>query len=233
MAARRPDRLWWMATVPLQDPQRAAEVLAEQRSRGCVGVEIGTSTGAARLDEPQFEPFWAAAAELGLPVLLHPAYQHPHPGYSRFSLQNIVGNMYETTIAIERLIMAGVLDRHPGLTVVIVHSGGYFSYQVGRLRHGRKMRTGSFPPEAPADPRVYFGRVRFDCLTHDTKALRFLIDQVGAANMLMGTDLPCDMATPEPWVALVEAVGEQTATWIAGDNVIELFGLETRAPAAA
>ena len=85
MAARRPDRLWWMATVPLQDPQRAAEVLAEQRSRGCVGVEIGTSTGAARLDEPQFEPFWAAAAELGLPVLLHPAYQHPHPGYSRFS----------------------------------------------------------------------------------------------------------------------------------------------------
>jgi aminocarboxymuconate-semialdehyde decarboxylase len=233
MAARRPGRLWWMATVPLQDPVLAAEVLAEQRRRGCVGVEIGTSTGSARLDEPHFEPFWAAASDLGVPVMIHPAYQHPHPGYNRFSLQNLIGNMYETTIAIERLIMAGVLDRHPGLTVVIVHSGGYFAFQQGRLRHGRKMRTSSFPSEAPTDPLEYVGRVRFDCLTHDRKALAFLIDQVGAPNMLMGTDLPCDMATPDPWDALVAASDEQTAARIAGDNVVELFGLEAWTPAAA
>jgi aminocarboxymuconate-semialdehyde decarboxylase len=233
MAAKHPDRLWWMATVPLQDPVRAAEVLAEQKGRGCVGVEIGTSTGSARLDEPQFEPFWGAAAELGLPVMIHPAYQHPHPGYSRFSLQNLIGNMYETTIAIERLIMAGVFDRHPGLTVVIVHSGGYFAYQQGRLRHGRKLRASSFPPEAPTDPRDYFGRVRFDCLTHDRNALAFLIDQVGPENMLMGTDLPCDMATPDPWDALVAASHEQTAARIAGDNIVELYGLEARTPATA
>jgi aminocarboxymuconate-semialdehyde decarboxylase len=69
MCARRPDRLWWMATVTLQHPVRAAEVLAEQRRLGCVGVEIGTSTGEARLDDPRFEPFWARAEELGLPVM--------------------------------------------------------------------------------------------------------------------------------------------------------------------
>jgi aminocarboxymuconate-semialdehyde decarboxylase len=233
LAARRPDRLWWMATVPLQDPGRAAEVLAEQKRLGCVGVEIGTSTGASRLDEPHLEPFWAAAEELALPVMLHPAYQHPHPGYTRFALQNVVGNMLETTIAIERLIMAGVLDRHPGLTFVIVHSGGYVAYQHGRLRHARQVRSRAFDDESPRDARDYFGRVRFDCLTHDRKALAFLVDQVGAENMLLGTDLPCDMATPDPWDALLEATDERVAAQIAEQNPAALYGLETNVGAAA
>ena len=141
MSAARPDRLRWMATVPLQDPERAAAVLREAKGAGCVGVEVGTSTGARRLDDPVIDPFWGQAEELGLPVMLHPAYQHPHPGFADFHLTNVIGNMLETTIAIERLIMAGVLDRHPELNVVIVHSGGYFAYQQGRLRHARTVRT--------------------------------------------------------------------------------------------
>lgn len=233
IAARRPERLSWMCSVPLQDPVRAAEVLAEQKKLGCVGVEIGTSTGAARLDEPQFEPFWATAEELGLPVMLHPAYQHPHPGFNRFALTNVIGNMLETTIAIERLIMAGVLDRHPKLTVLIVHSGGYLAYQQGRLRHARQVRKSAFPDEAPSDPKAFFGQIRFDCLTHDPTALRFLMEQAGADNMLMGTDLPCDMASPDPWNALVEVAGMQVATQIAETNAAELYGLETYATAPA
>jgi aminocarboxymuconate-semialdehyde decarboxylase len=223
ICAKRPDRLHWMATVPLQDPERAAAVLQEQRKAGCVGVEIATSTGERRLDEPVFEPFWACAEELGLPVMLHPAYQHPHPGYRDYHLTNVIGNMLETTIAIERLILAGVLDRHPKLKVIIVHSGGYVAYQQGRLRHARSVRP--FPESAPKDPSAYFGQVRFDCLTHDSRSLAFLIDRVGADNMLMGTDLPCDMATREPWTDLVTVAGEATAAKIAGSNAAALFGL--------
>jgi aminocarboxymuconate-semialdehyde decarboxylase len=223
MSAARPDRLHWMATVPLQDPELAAKVLLAQRDRGAVGVEIGTSTGARRLDDEVFEPFWAAAAEARLPVMLHPAYQHAHPGFDRFHLTNVIGNMLETTIAIERLILAGVLDRHPGLTILIVHSGGYFAYQQGRLRHARQVRP--YPAGTPVDPAEYFGRVRFDTLTHDRQALSFLIDKVGVDNMLMGTDLPCDMATPQPWEDLVAVAGEEVASRIAGDNAGALFGL--------
>lgn len=223
ICAKRPDRLHWMATVPLQDPERAAAVLQEQRKAGCVGVEVGTSTGAKRLDEPEFEPFWACAEELGLPVMLHPAYQHPHPGFDSFHLTNVIGNMLETTIAIERLIMAGILDRHPRLQLVIVHSGGYVAYQQGRLRHARTVRP--FSPEAPHNPADYFGQVKFDCLTHDRKALAFLIDRVGPANVLMGTDLPCDMASPEPWTELRAVTDSETARRIVETNIVELFKL--------
>ncbi len=223
ICAKRPDRLRWMATVPLQDPELAATMLAQQQRAGCVGVEIGTSTGARRLDDAALEPFWAATEELGLPVMLHPAYQHPHPGFDAFHLTNVIGNMLETTIAIERLILAGVLDRHPGVTVLIVHSGGYVAYQQGRLRHARQVR--SYPESTPRDPAAYFGRVKFDCLTHDRQALEFLVAKVGADNVLMGTDLPCDMATPEPWTELVAATDYETACRIAGENVAEVFGL--------
>jgi aminocarboxymuconate-semialdehyde decarboxylase len=223
ICAKRPDRLRWMATVPMQEPERAAAMLQDQKRAGCVGVEIGTSTGVKRLDEPEFEPFWTCAEELGLPVMLHPAYQHPHPGFDSFNLTNVIGNMLETTIAVERLMMSGVLDKHPRLQLVIVHSGGYVAYQYGRLRHARKVR--SFPRNAPLDPAAYFGQVKFDCLTHDRKALAFLIDQVGAANVLMGTDLPCDMATPSPWTELQAVTDADTAKRIAETNITDLYKL--------
>jgi aminocarboxymuconate-semialdehyde decarboxylase len=222
MCAKRPDRLRWMATVPLQDPPRAAAMLREAQTAGCVGVEIGTSTGTRVLDDEFFEPFWSEAEGLGLPVMLHPAYQHPHPGFDSYHLTNVIGNMLETTIAIERLILAGVLERHPGLTIVIVHSGGYFAWQQGRLRHARTVR--SYPESTPRDPADYFGRIRFDCLTHDRQALDFLLSRVGVENVLMGTDLPCDMATPAPWDDLVAVAGSERARQVAEANIDALYG---------
>ena len=127
MAAARPDRLRWMATVPLQEPRRAAAMLREAKSAGCAGVEIGTSTGARRLDDPALRAVLGRGRGPWAPGDVAPGIPAPAPGFDDFHLTNVIGNMLETTIAIERLIMAGVLDRHPGLTIVIVHSGGYFA----------------------------------------------------------------------------------------------------------
>src|SRR5262249_6191631 len=112
-AAVHPDRFRWMAHVPLGAPARAPEVLEDAVRAGAVGVGIAPSAAGRRLDEPAFEPFWTAAERLGTPVLIHPAYNEPHRGLSDYYLQNVIGNLLETTIAIERLICAGVLDRHP------------------------------------------------------------------------------------------------------------------------
>lgn len=231
MCGQHPDRLYWNATVPLQDPELAASVLQDQAKSGCVGVEIATSTDTRPLDDDSFEPLWSCAEELSLPVTLHPAYQHPHPRFDRFHLTNTIGNMLETTIAVERLVMSGVLDRHPGLRLVTLHSGGYIPYQLGRLRHARRVRP--FATTAPADPEAYLSQLRFDTLTHDRKALAFLIDRVGAENVVMGTDLPCDMASVDPWNDLVAVAGAETAKQIAETNIETLFRLGSRADAPA
>ena len=230
LCAHRPDRLRWMAHVPLRRPQRAAEVLEEQHRAGCVGVEVATNVAGQRLDHPDLEPFWAAAERLRLPVMIHPAYNPAHPGLGDWYLQNVIGNQLETTVAVERLICAGLLDRHPGLILVLVHAGGYFPYQAGRLRHARTVR-----PElegTPADPWAYLGRLIFDTITHDPQALSYLVSRVGAENVVLGTDLPFDMATPRPWDQLRAALDPATARRVAEDNPARLYGFEAATPTA-
>jgi aminocarboxymuconate-semialdehyde decarboxylase len=216
-----PDRLRWMAHVPMQAPERAAVMLAEAAQTGCVGVEVATSIGGRRLDEPEFRPFWGQAEALGLPVMIHPAFNQPHPGLQPWYLQNVIGNLLETTIAAERLICAGVLGDHPGVRVLLVHAGGYFPYQAGRLRHARTVREEL--SSAPEDPWAFRGQILADTITHDRDALSYLVARMGAENVVMGTDLPFDMATPHPVDALNEAVDTETARQVAEDNPARLF----------
>jgi aminocarboxymuconate-semialdehyde decarboxylase len=215
-----PDRLRWLAHVPLQAPEAAAGLLAEATETGAVGAQIGTSVAGTPLSEADLDPFWTAAEEHDLPLMIHPAYNNPHPGLEGYHLQNAIGNQLETTIAAERLIVTGVLDRHPRLRLLLVHAGGYIPWQAGRLRHAASVR-----PELERDAVPYFDRLYLDTITHDTAALRFLVDRVGADNVAMGTDLPFDMATPQPVAALEEAVDAETARRVLEETPRRLFRL--------
>src|SRR5262245_45090700 len=175
--AAAPDRFRWLASVPLQEPELAVTVLENAVEAGAVGVEIGTATPQRPLDDPELAPFWAAAVRLGIPVTLHPAYGEYSSALEDFYFTNVLGFLFDTTIAIERLIAAGVLDRHPELRIVLLHGGGYFPYQVGRLRHAKTVRPEL--ADAPADPWSYSRRLYFDIITHDPAALTYLIDRAG------------------------------------------------------
>ncbi len=226
MAAESGGRLRWMAHVPLQEPRRAAAMLEQAAADGAVGVHIGTSIAGRRLDETEFEPFWAAAAETGLPVEVHPDFTYDrHPALAPYYLNNVVGLPLETTLTAARLICAGVPDRHPRLRIVLLHGAGFLPYQAGRLRHATTVR-----PElrdAPADPWSYFGQLAVDTITHDAEALAYLIARIGADNVVLGTDLPFDMAPPDPVGLLRAATGgdEALAARVAGGNAARLYGL--------
>jgi aminocarboxymuconate-semialdehyde decarboxylase len=227
-AAAAPGRLWWLAHVPLQAPDRAVTVLADAAEAGCVGVQVGSSVNGTRLDDPRLAPFWAAADNLGLPVVIHPDPSYSiHDGLEAFYLRNVIGMPLETTIAVKRLISAGVLPAHPRVQVVLLHGGGYFPYQAGRLRHARTVR-GELS-ELGADPWEALGQLWFDVITHDAQALRYLVNRVGEERVVLGTDLPFDMALPEPVDAVERAVGSDTLNWISERNPARLFGLDTGA----
>ncbi|MBI4189417.1 MAG: amidohydrolase [Betaproteobacteria bacterium] len=217
-----PDRLRWMAHVPMQAPERAVAMLDEAVAAGCVGVLVATSIAGRRLDEPRFEGFWGAVERLGLPVNIHPGYLEPNPSHLPYYLDSVIGNLVETTTALERLICARVFDRHPKLRVLVNHAGGFFPFAAGRLRHSRTNRPEL--AEAPENPWAYLPQIWFDTITHDVAALRYLVQRVGVSQVVMGTDMPFDVAPHEPMRELLEAVGPETAKVIAEDNPAALFG---------
>ncbi len=224
-AAHDDRRLRWMAHVPLQAPERAVAVLEQAAAQGAVAVEVGTSVAGRRLDAPELDVFWEGVQRLRRTVMLHPAALEPHRGLTSFYLQNVIGFPLETTIAVERLICAGVLDRHPEVELLLVHGGGFFPYQAGRLRHAASVR-----PELAGtrDPWSYVGRLWFDTITHDAAALRHLLVRVGADRVVLGTDLPFDMAPREPVRELEAALAPALVRRVAEENPARLVGVRAR-----
>jgi aminocarboxymuconate-semialdehyde decarboxylase len=194
-----PERVAALGAVPLQDPELAAAELGSLRSTGTLaGVEVTASVGGAYIGDQRFEPFWAAAEETGAVIFVHPTTRgFDAPVFAGHYLWNAVGNPLETTIAAAQMTMAGVLERHRGLRVVLAHGGGAVLALRGRLRHAH-----SFQPDARSQlsesPLASIRRFHFDTITHDRELLRALIDWAGADHVLLGSDYPFDMADPDP-----------------------------------
>lgn len=223
MSARAPERFRWLANLPLQDPGLASKLYTEAAHGGCVGAAVGTSVAGERLDHPRFEEFWATADEIGRPVLVHPAFNEAHGALNDFYLQNVIGNPLETTLVAERLIAAGVLARHPGVRLLLLHGGGFFPYQAGRLQHARGCR--SELATAPAETGEAIGQLYFDTIVHDPKALRFLVDWAPPGHVVLGTDMPFDMGPADPIGELRAALGDAGLAEIAGASPAALFAI--------
>lgn len=226
LSAQSGGRLHGMATVPLQDPERAVTELRDAVGRlGLRGVEIGTVMEETPLDDPKFDPFFSAVEEAGVPVMLHPYYVGPKAQFNDFYMTNLIGNPLETTVAAARLILSGFLDRHPRLKVILVHSGGFLPFQIGRLDHGYEVRSET-NAHISRPPSTYLDRFVFDTITHMDLPLKFLIDLVGKDNVVIGTDIPFDMACTSFTRRLAAAeLSKDALEAIESKNVVRLFSL--------
>ena len=234
MAEQAGGRVAVMAAVPLNDPAAAAEELRRAHTElGVVGVEIGASVEATQLDDPELDVFFATAAELRLPVMVHPYVSMiapPDAATRGFHLGNVIGNPVETFIAGCRLLVGGVFDRHPALRVLLVHGGGALPYQIGRLQHAYEVREET-RMVADKPPLSYLDNLRFDTAVFDRRALEHLIAIAGRERVLFGSDLPFDMGDASA-LRIRDWADPATADRILGMNAGELFGLSPLATRA-
>src|SRR5436190_683506 len=197
LAKARPDRFLAIATLPMQAPMQAADELRHAvRVLGLRGAQIGSNIMGKNLDDPELEPVWAAAAELGAFILLHPINVAGADRLSSYYLTNLIGNPLDTTIAAASLVFGGVLERHPTLKICLAHGGGFVPYQVGRFVHGWHVRTEP-KSKLAKPPTESLKRFYFDTIVHSKEALAFLVGNAGAARVLLGSDYPFDMGMPE------------------------------------
>jgi aminocarboxymuconate-semialdehyde decarboxylase len=205
MVGAKPARLRGMATVPMQHPDAAvAELERVVRAYGFKAVEIGTSIEGAQLAEERFRPLLRRASELNVFVFAHPYYVGAKSGLENYYLTNLIGNPLDTTVMLANLMFSGRLDELPDLKLVLAHGGGFAPYQIGRLVHGHAVRSEA-NGISKSSPKDLLKRIYFDSLVFEPKALRYLIDLVGADHVCIGTDAPFDMADADPG-ATIEAV---------------------------
>ena len=197
LAKSRPDRFLAIATLPMQAPMQAADELRHAvRVLGLRGAQIGSNIAGKNLDDPELEPVWAAAAELGAFILLHPINVAGADRLRSYYLPNLIGNPLDTTIAAASLVFGGVLERHPTLKICLAHGGGFVPYQAGRFVHGWHVRAEP-KSKLAKPPTESLKRFYFDTIVHSKEALAFLVGNAGAERVLLGSDYPFDMGMPE------------------------------------
>ncbi|HEY3069319.1 MAG TPA: amidohydrolase family protein [Gaiellaceae bacterium] len=218
------ERVAVLGTVDPERPEALAELMEDGR---LAGVELAASVGGDYLGHERFGDFWAAAEETQALVFVHPTTRgFDLPVFDDYYLWNAIGNPVETTITAAHMVLAGVLEAHPRLRIVLAHAGGAVLALRGRLRHAH-----SFQPQARArlgeSPDDSLRRFYYDTVTHDGGLLRQVIEFAGADRVLCGSDYPFDMGIErpaEPVRALGLSADEEDA--ILRANALRLLGQE-------
>ena len=208
-----------MAAEQLQDAVKHPEV---------VGAGICCNVDGEELSSKKFDPFWAKAQELDVPLFLHPvnrgrfesegqqtagwtSVRYPAgmnerlAGYGGFF--NVIGHPLETSIALGHLIFEGTLDRFPGLKIIAAHGAGYIASYIGRFDAACTWGPDECRPGQKKPSEYFKSQIFPDSLVFTPEGLRHLVAEYGASQIVIGTDHP--------------------ASWPAGgvDQVLETPGL--------
>ncbi|HXV77611.1 MAG TPA: amidohydrolase family protein [Candidatus Polarisedimenticolaceae bacterium] len=229
LVSRHPRRFAGLATVPLQDPERAiAELERAVGQLGMCGVQIGSHVNDWELDQPELLPFFRRAAELGAAVFVHPWEMLAAERMSRYWLRWLVGMPAETTLAICSMIFGGVLERLPRLRVGFAHGGGSFPATVGRIQHGFEVRPDLCAVRNDVSPADYLRRIYYDSLVHRADALHYLIRTVGVDRIFLGSDYPFPLGErlPGALIERLEGIDETDRVRLLSGTALEFLGRE-------
>ena len=191
LVKKHPDRFVALAAVPLQDPARAAAVLEDAvRKLDFRGGYIGSNVNGKYYNSQEFDPFWKKAEALDVLIVMHPEDVAGSERMDRYGLRLICGNPADSTLSLAYMSYSGVFDRFPNLKLCVLHGGGFFPYQLGRLDKGQAVRSGARAAQAKSPPSAYLKNLYFDSMVYRVDTLAYLKSIVGAEHILVGTDYP-------------------------------------------
>jgi aminocarboxymuconate-semialdehyde decarboxylase len=232
ICAAQPDRFVALASVALQHPDLAAEQLENAVKRlGLRGALIGGSVNGEELSDPKFHPFWAKAEELGALIFIHPQGTAALAASGRLNgsggLDNVIGNPLETTIALSHLIFEGTLDAYPGLKICAAHAGGYLPSYAARSDQGCLTFPQRCTKALKKKPSEYLRQLYYDSMVFTPEGLRHLVAEVGASQIVLGTDYPFPWTkTAVDHILMTPNLSDQDRIAILGETAERLLAVK-------
>lgn len=229
--AAHPDRFVATATVALQHPELAAAQLQDAVKRlGLRGASIGGHVNGEDLSLPKYDPFWAKAAELGVPVFMHPGGAENIVKEGAFrgrgDLGNIIGNPLETTYFLSRLIFDGTFDKFPGLRIVAAHAGGYLPSYLGRTEAACVVRGNANCANTKKPSEYLRSQIVIDTMVFSDEGLRHLVAEAGVGQIVYGTDVPFNWPVTVDLVLNAKFLNDTEKTAILSTNLMKLLRIE-------
>jgi aminocarboxymuconate-semialdehyde decarboxylase len=231
LCASRPERFGAFASLSLQFPDLAVQQLETAvKKQGLRGAAIGASVLGEDFSDPKFHPVWAKAEALGAVLFVHP--QSTPELAKRFKgngwLSNTIGNPLDTTIALQHLIFEGTLDRFPGLKVLAAHGGGFLPSYAARGDHACFVSPQNCNSSITLKkkPSEYLNQLYFDAMVFTPEGLRHLVAQVGASQVVLGTDHPIPWEEHPVDHVFATTLTDKQRVAILGGNAARLFGIK-------
>ena len=221
-----PERIRWLASLPLQFPQQALAEIERAVKLGAVGVMALANIGGAAWTDPLFAPVWAELDRRKLPLFMHPTVPCGADlmGMADFQLSGSVGFPFDSTMAVSRMIFAGFFDRYPDLKLVVAHGGGALPFLAGRLDRCWETIPACREHISQA-PSEYLRRIYADTALYTREALRDTIETFGGQHVMYGTDFPQPNSDMGPSLGRIGELPPTLRDDVRGRNAQRVFGI--------
>lgn len=225
-SAKYPKRIRWMASLPMQYPDRALAELERAIRKDAVGVVVLANVGGASLTDPLFEPIWKEIDRRALPVFVHPTVPCGcgMMDMAAYQLSASVGFTYDSTLAVTRMIYAGFFDRYPKLKLIVAHGGGTLPFLAPRLDRCHTT-VAACRTNISAKPSTYLKRIYADSVLYSDDALRSTLKAFGDEHVLFGTDFPHNISDMTGTLALIDGLSPAQRDQVRGANAQRVFKL--------
>jgi aminocarboxymuconate-semialdehyde decarboxylase len=223
LVAQHPSRLRAFATLPLPDVDAALIELERVRQRPSVaGITIGSNLAGIPLSDRSLEPLWARLNALPLPVFEHPMVPTFAAAMNEFTLPVRVGFLLDTSLAMCRMIYAGVFERHPDIPFIVAHTGASFLDLMERLDNGFR-HYAECREHITRLPSEFAKRFYYDTCSFFGPLIKLAQGFVGRDRLLLGTDYPFIDRGAEHVLEL--GLPDEDKALILGGNASALFRL--------
>jgi aminocarboxymuconate-semialdehyde decarboxylase len=221
-----PDRIRFLASLPWEHAGLATRELERACGQGAVGVMVLANVAGASLTDSRFAAIWDAIDARALPVLVHPTAPPGTPALDlrRYNLIASIGFMFDTTLAITRMIFDGFLDRYRRLKIVVAHAGATLPYLAGRLDTCFD-NMNACRVAIRRRPSHYLRRLWYDSIAYTDDALRLCLKVAGEDRVLYGSDYPHNIGDMKGLLRRVNGLPARAARRVRQTNAEQLFRL--------
>ncbi len=222
---KHPGRFAGIASLPWQDAEAAIKEMDRARDDlGFCAIMLFSHIGGRPVDDPAFEPVYAHAEKKGVPIVIHPTLPTWGAAIKDHMMVPMMGLQIDSSFALLRLILSGILEKYAGLQVLMPHIGGVLPYMIGRIDYQTEV-MGRSRDNITKPPSEYLKDLYFDIVSPSPQALQYGYDFIGPERLLFGTDHP--WVDPQVFIDLVEGmkISEGEKLLIFSGNAAKFFSL--------